>query len=65
VRNFDYKIIYGLIMKDLIWVRFFIGGYGFCIKKTPKLFSERSGFGYSKSMPLPFGWRIGFLKASK
>ena len=61
MRDFDYKIVYGLMLKDTIWVRLFFGGYGLCIKKTPKLFSER--YGYTKSIPLLFGWRVGFLKA--
>ena len=63
MRNFDYKIVYGLIAKDLIWIRFCFGHWGIAVKRTPKLFSER--YGYTKTIPLPRGWRIGFLKASK
>jgi len=63
MRNFDYKIVYGLVAKNLIWIRFFLGHWGICIKRTPLVFSER--YGYKKYIPLPGGWRIGFLKASK
>ena len=62
-RDFDYKFIYGHISSDLVWVRVGFFHSGFSIKKTPKLFSER--YGYIKSISLPKGWRIVFLKTIK
>jgi hypothetical protein len=63
MRNFDWWIVYGLKTRELVWVRFRWGHYGISIKKTPKLFSER--YGYVKYLPLPFGWRLQVLKATK
>jgi len=62
MRNFDYWIVYGLISSNLVWIRVAGLGYGLAIKKTPMLFSERNGL--VKHLPLPFGWRAVFLKAT-
>jgi len=59
--EFNYRIIYGSIHKDSIWIRLKYFNCGISIRKTAKLFSER--YGYVKSLPLPYGWRVGLLKA--
>jgi len=48
-------LIYGHLSSDVIWVRFWPLGWGFTIKRTRPLFSERH------SIPLAFGWRLGFF----
>lgn len=63
IKEFNYKIIYGATYKDSAWVRIGYFGCGIFIKKTPKVFSERQGI--TKSISLPHGWRIRFLKALK
>lgn len=60
VRNFDYKLFYGFISKDLIWIRIAGLTYGFSLNKKPPLFSER--YGYKKYIKI-FGWRVRWLKA--
>lgn len=62
IRNFKKGPFYGLVGKDLIWIRMQKVGWGISIKKTEKLFSERNG--YVKSLPIGFGWRITILKAA-
>lgn len=59
MKNFDFKIIYGLIMKDVIWIRVVFFNWGLAFKRTPLLFSERNG--YKKYLKLPFGWRLIIL----
>lgn len=61
MENFDYKIFYGMIAKDSIWVRIFGLNCGISLTKTPLLFSER--YGYRKYIKI-FGWRIHWLKAN-
>lgn len=41
------------------WFRIF-WGYGLHFTNGMKLFSERNG--YEKRIPLPFGWRMKFIK---
>ena len=54
--DFNIRLICGHISKDCIWIRFYPYYYGFTIKRTPPLFSER--YGYVKCTPLLFGWRF-------
>jgi len=61
VKNFDYKIVYGFVFEDVLWIRFFIGSYGICIQKKPMIYSKNRR--HPIHIPLPFGWRIAFLKA--
>jgi len=51
----------GLGLHSGLWFRVF--GYGLNIRNTVKLFSER--YGYRKSLPLPFGYRVSILKPEK
>jgi hypothetical protein len=60
MRNFDYKLFYGLIAKEFIWIRIIGLKFGISLTKKMPLFSER--YGYKKSLKL-FGWRIQWLKA--
>lgn len=46
------------ISPDCMWFRLF--DHGLNLKRTPMLFSERSGI--TKSIKLPFGWRLTKLK---
>ena len=41
------------------WCRLWPNGPGLWIGNTPKLFSERHG--YTRALPLPFGWRLRYL----
>lgn len=61
MRNFDWKILYGLISRDLIWIRIAGLKYGIAIKRTKMLFLERNGFTWY--LPLPCGWRFTVLRA--
>ena len=49
----------GYVSRDLVWCRLWEGGYGVCVKRTPPLFSERSGS--QKTYRIGFGWRLGLL----
>ena len=62
-RNFEWYFINGYISNTLIWIRVGYFKHGIAIKKTPMLFSERNG--YTKFIPLWFGWRVSILKAYK
>lgn len=59
-RYFNLWFLHGHISSDLIWIRVGTPGVGIAIKRTRKLFSER--YGFRKSYPIGFGWRIEFLK---
>jgi len=63
VKNFNYKIVYGFIFEDVLWIRLFFGSYGLCIQKKPMVYSL-NGI-RPLSIPLLCGWRIALLKAIK
>lgn len=49
----------GLRCGKCYWVRLWSNGPGLQITSAPPLFSER--YGYTKSMPVGFGYRIKYL----
>ena len=57
--EFNFGLFYGTITSDELWICLKFLDWGFIIKKTPLMFSERMGI--SKYIPLGFGWRLGKL----
>jgi hypothetical protein len=53
----------GYISGKLLWFRLWATRYGVCVKRTPMLFSERSGL--RKTYRLGFGWRLILLKRDR
>ena len=58
--SLNLALAWGYISWDVIWVRFWPDGRGVSLKRTPMLFSERSG--HTKFLQLGFGWRVSILK---
>lgn len=61
MKNFNYKLMYGFVHHNLVWIRFGYFDWGIELTCKSKLFSER--YGHKRYLPLPFRWRITILKA--
>jgi hypothetical protein len=65
--SFDIKVVYGVIDKDLLWVRVRRTGKGCALTCMPLAPSERWALNIKWRKPfrpfikLPFGWRITYL----
>jgi hypothetical protein len=53
-------ILSGCFSSEVIWFRIGRTGPGFAFKRSSILFSER--YGYTKWIPLVFGWRLCLLE---
>ena len=60
MRNFNWRVIYGLTSRNLHWVRVIGLQWGISVNRNKMLFSEREG--YARYIRLPGGWRLSVLR---